>query len=217
MQCRQLGTAVEAWDDEGRSLVNEVGELVCVKPLPSMPLYLWNDPDDKRLIAAYFDRFPGVWRHGDWILIDAQGVCTISGRSDATINKQGLRMGTSEIYSAVERLTEIADSLVVDLATGFGESRLFMFIVLRGDTRLDSDLRHKIGAAIKAYLSPRFVPDEIFAVPGVPRTLSGKKQEVPIKRLLEGRDATKIINRDTMMNPESLDWFIAFQATRQDP
>ena len=216
MQCRQLGTAVEAWDDAGRSLVNEVGELVCVKPLPSMPLYLWNDPGDERLIAAYFDRFPGVWRHGDWILIDQHGVCTISGRSDATINKQGVRMGTSEIYSAVEQLTEISESLVVDLATGFGESRLFMFIVLRGDTRLDSGLRHKIGAAIKSNLSPRFVPDEIFAVPGIPRTLSGKKQEVPIKRLLEGRDATKIINRDTMMNPESLDWFIAFQAKRQD-
>jgi acetoacetyl-CoA synthetase len=214
MQCRHLGTAVEAWDDEGRALLNEVGELVCVKPLPSMPLYLWNDPDNSRLISSYFDRFPGVWRHGDWILIDEHGVCTISGRSDATINKQGLRMGTSEIYSAVERLTDIADSMVIDLGTAFGESQLLLFVVLRDDTSLDAGLRDRIAAAIKSSLSPRFVPDEVFAVPGIPRTLSGKKQEVPIKRLLEGRDSAKIINRDAMMNPDSLEWFIDFQQRR---
>jgi acetoacetyl-CoA synthetase len=214
MQCRHLGTAVEAWDDGGHALLNEVGELVCVKPLPSMPLYLWNDPDDSRLISAYFDLFPGVWRHGDWILIDEHGVCTISGRSDATINKQGLRMGTSEIYSAVERLTEIADSMAVDLGTAVGESQLLLFVVLRDDTRLDAPLRQKIAAAIKSSLSPRFVPDAMFAVPGIPRTLSGKKQEVPIKRLLEGRDSAKVINRDVMMNPDSLEWFIEFQQKR---
>jgi acetoacetyl-CoA synthetase len=215
IQCRQLGSAVEAWDEEGRPLINEVGELVCVKPLPSMPLFFWNDPDNRRFIASYFDRFPGVWRHGDWILIDEHGVCTISGRSDATINKQGLRMGTSEIYSAVERLAEIADSLVVDLATGIGESELLMFVVLRGENGLDLSLRQKIAAAIKSSLSPRFIPDEIFAVPGIPRTLSGKKQEVPIKRLLEGGAAANIINRDAMMNPESLDWFMTFKAKRR--
>jgi acetoacetyl-CoA synthetase len=214
MQCRHLGAAVEAWDDSGRALVNAVGELVCVKPLPSMPLYFWNDPQKSQLIGSYFDVFPGVWRHGDWIHIDEQGVSTISGRSDATINRQGLRMGTSEIYSAVERLPEISDSLLIDLETGIGESELLMFVVLEQDAILDANLRNRIAQAIKSSLSPRFVPDEIVAVPAVPRTLSGKKQEVPIKRLLQGNAATKIINRDAMLNPDSLDWFIAFHARR---
>jgi acetoacetyl-CoA synthetase len=212
MQCRHLGAAVEAWDDSGRAVVNAVGELVCVKPLPGMPLGFWNDPDNSSLLGSYFDVFPGVWRHGDWIDIDEHGVCTISGRSDATINRQGLRMGTSEIYAAVERLTEIADSLVIDLETDIGESELLMFVVLKPGASLDANLRRRIAAAIKSSLSPRFIPDEIIGVPAVPRTLSGKKQEVPIKRLLQGRAATKIINRDAMLNPDSLDWFIAFRS-----
>jgi acetoacetyl-CoA synthetase len=214
MQCRHLGAAVEAWDDSGRSVVNAVGELVCTKPLPSMPIYFWNDPDNIRMISSYFDVFPGVWRHGDWINIDEQGVCTISGRSDATINRQGLRMGTSEIYSAVERLPDISDCMVIDLETGIGESELLMFVVLEGGANLDTALCKRIGEAIKSSLSPRFVPDDIFAVPGVPRTLSGKKQEVPIKRLLQGNDVKRIVNRDAMLNPDTLDWFIAFQASR---
>jgi acetoacetyl-CoA synthetase len=214
MQCRHLGAAVEAWDDSGRAVVNAVGELVCVKPLPGMPIYFWNDPDNSRLIGSYFDVYPGVWRHGDWIEIDAHGVCTISGRSDATINRQGLRMGTSEIYAAVERLPEIADAMVIDLETGIGQSELLMFVVLGPGARLDAGLEGKVAEAIRSSLSPRFVPDEIIAVPAVPRTLSGKKQEVPIKRLLQGASATKIINRDAMSNPESLDWFVAFQAKR---
>jgi acetoacetyl-CoA synthetase len=214
MQCRHLGVAVEAWDEGGHAVVNAVGELVCVKPLPSMPICFWNDPDNRRLIGSYFDVFPSVWRHGDWLLIDEHGVCTISGRSDATINRHGLRMGTSEIYSAVEHLPEISDSMVIDLETGIGESQLLMFVVLSRDADLDGGLRNRIGEAIKSSLSPRFVPDEIFAVPAVPRTLSGKKQEVPIKRLLQGEATTKIINRDAMLNPDSLDWFIAFQARR---
>jgi acetoacetyl-CoA synthetase len=214
MQCRHLGAAVEAWDDGGRAVVGAVGELVCVKPMPGMPIYFWNDPDNSQLIGSYFDVFPGVWRHGDWIEIDAHGVCTISGRSDATINRQGLRMGASEIYSAVERLPEIADCMVIDLETGVGESELLMFVVLGLGARLDADLRGRIGEAIRSSLSPRFVPDEIVAAPAVPRTLSGKKQEVPIKRLLQGHAAAKIINRDAMMNPDALDWFVAFQARR---
>jgi acetoacetyl-CoA synthetase len=214
MQCRHLGAAVEAWDDNGRAVVGAVGELVCVKPMPGMPIYFWNDPDDSQMIGSYFDMFPGVWRHGDWIQIDAHGVCAISGRSDATINRQGLRMGASEIYSAVERLPEIADCMVVDLETGVGESELLMFVVLGVNARLDAGLRGRIGEAIRSSLSPRFVPDEIVAAPAVPRTLSGKKQEVPIKRLLQGHAVAKIINRDAMLNPDSLDWFIAFQARR---
>jgi acetoacetyl-CoA synthetase len=214
MQCRHLGAAVEAWDDSGRAVVNTVGELVCVKPLPGMPIYFWNDPERSRLISSYFDVFPGVWRQGDWIHIDEHGVCTISGRSDATINRQGLRMGTSEIYSAVERLPEISDSMVIDLETGIGESELLMFVVLSRGASLDAGLRRRIGEAIRSSLSPRFVPDEIIAVPAVPRTLSGKKQEVPIKRLLQGKATANIINRDAMLNPESLEWFVAFQARR---
>jgi acetoacetyl-CoA synthetase len=214
MQCRHLGVAVEAWDDNGLAVVNTVGELVCVKPLPGMPIYFWNDPDSSRLISSYFDVFPGVWRQGDWIHIDENGVCTISGRSDATINRQGLRMGTSEIYSAVERLPEISDAMVIDLETGVGESELLMFVVLNGDTSLDAELRRRIGDAIRSSLSPRFVPDEIVAVPAVPRTLSGKKQEVPIKRLLQGKATANIINRDAMLNPDSLEWFVSFQARR---
>ena len=214
IQCRHLGVAVEAWDDSGGAVVNAVGELVCVKPMPSMPICFWNDPDRSQLMGSYFDVFPGVWRHGDWIRIDEQGVCTISGGSDATINRQGLRMGTSEIYSAIERLPEISDSIVVDLETGLGESELLMFVVLRGDASLDVGLRARIGEAIRSSLSPRYVPDEIFAAPAVPRTLSGKKQEVPIKRLLQGADTTNIISRDAMLNPDSLDWFIAFRSRR---
>jgi acetoacetyl-CoA synthetase len=179
-----------------------------------MPLYFWNDPQKSQLIGSYFDMFPGVWRHGDWIHIDEQGVSTISGRSDATINRQGLRMGTSEIYSAVERLPEISDSMVIDLPTGIGESELLMFVVLKQGACLDARLRNRIAETIKSSLSPRFVPDEIIVVPAVPRTLSGKKQEVPIKRLLQGSAMTKIIDRDAMLNPDSLDWFIAFQARR---
>jgi len=214
MQCRHLGAAVEAWDEAGRPVVGAVGELVCVKPLPGMPIKFWNDPDGSRLLGSYFDVYPGVWRHGDWIEIDEHGVCTISGRSDATINRQGLRMGTSEIYAAVERLPEIADAMVIDLETGVGESELLMFVVLGPGARLDAGLEGRIAGAIRSSLSPRFVPDRIIAAPAVPRTLSGKKQEVPIKRLLQGGASAKIINRDAMANPDALDWFIAFQTGR---
>jgi acetoacetyl-CoA synthetase len=211
MQCRHLGVALEAWDESGRSVIGEVGELVCVKPLPSMPIYFWNDPGDARYLASYFETFPGIWRHGDWLVIDENGGCTISGRSDATINRQGLRMGTSEIYAAVEGLPEILDSMVVDVETSLGESKLIMFVALAPGVVLDKALQNRIAAAIRASLSPRFIPDEVFAVPGVPRTLSGKKQEVPIKRLLQGHDPDKVISRDAMANPEVLEWYLHFR------
>jgi acetoacetyl-CoA synthetase len=215
MQCRQLGAAVEAWDEQGRPVVGEVGELVCVQPIPSMPLYLWNDPDRARYLSSYFDTYPGIWRHGDWIRIGADGGCVIYGRSDATINRQGLRMGTSEIYSAVERLPEVLDSMVVDLEYLGRESYMPLFVVLREGHALDDALRERIARAIRTSLSPRFVPDEVFQVAEIPRTLSGKKQELPIKKLLLGQPIEKVVNREAMANPGCLDWYVELAARRR--
>jgi acetoacetyl-CoA synthetase len=208
MQCRLLGCAVEAWNEHGETVIDEVGELVCTKPIPSMPLFFWSDEDNKRYIASYFDTYPGVWRHGDWLKITPRGSCIIYGRSDATINRHGLRMGTSELYRAVEALPEVLDSMVVDLEYLGRESYMPLFVVLREGRQLDAAMKERINAAIRAALSPRFVPDEIFAVAEIPRTLTGKKQELPIKKLLLGQPIEKVVNRDAMANPGSLDWFV---------
>jgi acetoacetyl-CoA synthetase len=231
MQCRMLGAAVEAWDEQGRPVLDAVGELVCTQPIPSMPLFLWGDDGGARYLASYFDMYPAghgrkpgggdgpaamgaVWRHGDWIQIGAgaAGGCVIFGRSDATINRHGLRMGTSELYSAVEALPEVIDSLVVDLEYLGRESYMPLFVVLREGCTLDEALRARINGAIRTALSPRFVPDGIFAVAEVPRTLSGKKQELPIKKLLLGQPIDKVVNRDAMANPGCLDWYVDFAA-----
>lgn len=233
MQCRMLGAAVEAWDEQGRPVLDAVGELVCTQPIPSMPLYLWGDDGGTRYLASYFDMYPAghgrkpgggdgpaamgaVWRHGDWIQIGAgeAGGCVIFGRSDATINRHGLRMGTSEVYSAVEALPEVLDSLVVDLEYLGRESYMPLFVVLREGCTLDDALRARIHAAIRTALSPRFVPDDIFAVAEVPRTLSGKKQELPIKKLLLGQPLEKVVNQDAMANPGCLAWYVDFAASR---
>ena len=231
MQCRMLGAAVESWDAEGRPVQDAVGELVCAQPIPSMPLYLWGDKDGSRYLSSYFDMYPpghgrqpgggdgpasmgAVWRHGDWLKIGANGGCVIYGRSDATINRHGLRMGTSEIYSAVEALPEVLDSLVVDLEYLGRESYMPLFVVLRPGYALDDALRARINGAVRTALSPRFVPDDIFAVAEVPRTLSGKKQELPIKKLLLGQPIEKVVNKDAMANPGCLDWYVAFAAQR---
>jgi acetoacetyl-CoA synthetase len=217
MQCRLLGCAVEAWDEHGQPVIDQVGELVCTQPIPSMPLYLWGDVDKQRYLASYFDTFPGVWRHGDWLKIGQNGGCIIYGRSDATINRHGLRMGTSELYSAVEALPEVLDSLVVDLEYLGRTSYMPLFVVLREGVKLDQRLRSSINGAIKTALSPRFVPDEIFQVPEVPRTLSGKKQELPIKKLLLGQALEQVLNREAMSNPACLDWYVALAAARNQP
>ncbi len=231
MQCRMLGAAVEAWNAGGQPVTDEVGELVCAQPLPSMPLYLWGDKDGSRYLSSYFDMYPpghgrqpgggdgpasmgAVWRHGDWLKIGANGGCTIYGRSDATIKRPGLRLGTSEIYSAVESLPEVLDSLVVDLEYLGRESYMPLFVVLRPGQALDEALRARINAAVRTALSPRFVPDDIFAVAEVPRTLSGKKQELPIKKLLLGQPIEKVVNKDAMANPGCLDWYVAFAVRR---
>ena len=211
MQCRMLGHAVESWNEQGQPVIGAVGELVCTRPIPSMPLYFWNDANNARYLASYFDTWPGIWRHGDWLQIDADGGCTIYGRSDATINRQGLRMGTSEIYSAIEALPEVLDAMVVDLEYLGRPSYMPLFVVLRPDVSLDA-ARPLINAAIRAALSPRFLPDDIFAVAQIPRTLSGKKQELPIKKLLLGQPADKVINPETMANPECLAWYMDFAA-----
>lgn len=216
MQCRQLGHAVEAWNAQGEPVIGEVGELVCVQPIPSMPLYLWNDEGNARYLSSYFDTYPGVWRHGDWLKIGEDGGCIIYGRSDATINRQGLRMGTSEIYSAVEALPEVIDSMVVDLEYLGRESYMPLFVVLRPGVALDDAVRARIEGTIKTSLSPRFLPNDIFEVPEIPRTLSGKKQELPIKKLLLGQPIEKVVNKEAMANPASLDWFVALAARRAE-
>ena len=216
MQCRQLGAAVEAWDEQGKPLIGAVGELVCVRPLPSMPLYFWNDQGNARYLSSYFDLYPNVWRHGDWLEIAADGSCVISGRSDATINRNGVRMGTSEIYSAIERLPQVLDSLIVELEQGDGDSKLILFLVPAEGVVLDDALRGAIAVAIRAALSPRFIPDIMIAAPGIPRTLSGKKQELPIKRLMQGRPIDKVINREAMADPEMLDWYVRFSCANFD-
>lgn len=215
MQCRALGCAVEAWNEAGQPVIDEVGELVCTQPLPSMPLYFWGDEGDRRYRSSYFDVFPGVWRHGDWLRVYPDGSCVIHGRSDATINRQGLRLGTSEIYNAVEALPEVLDSMVIDLEVLGRPSWMGLFVVLREGLLLDEALRQRIAQAIKTAVSPRFLPDEILQAPEIPRTLSGKKQEVPIKKLLLGHPVDKVVNREAMANPGCLGWYLAVAQQRQ--
>lgn len=214
MQCRALGNAVRAFDLLGNELVGEVGELVCTEPLPSMPLFFWGDEDGSRLFESYFDTYPGVWRHGDWISIDEKGASVIYGRSDATINRKGLRLGSSEIYQAVEGLDSVLDSLVVDLEFLGRESFMPLFVVPAQGVTFDDALKDQINAAIRAQVSARFVPNEIVQVTEIPRTLSGKKLEVPVKKLLLGGDPGTVVNRDSMANPESFDFFIAYARAR---
>ncbi len=215
MQCRCLGAAVEAWNEQGQPLVDEVGELVCVKPMPSMPLYFWNDEGHRRYHDSYFDMYPGIWRHGDWIRITPRGGAIIYGRSDATINRHGIRMGTAELYRAVEALPEVLDSLVVDLEYLGRESYMPLFVVLREGLTLDEALTRRMREAIKTALSARHVPNEIFQVSAIPRTLSGKKMELPVKKLLLGTPAEQVFKLDAMANADCVPWFVAFAERRR--
>jgi acetoacetyl-CoA synthetase len=215
LQCRALGCAVQAWDEQGNSLTDEVGELVITEPMPSMPLFFWNDPDGERLRESYFAMYPGVWRHGDWIRITPRGGAVIYGRSDSTINRQGVRMGTSEIYRAVATVPEVLDALVVDVPRGGGEGELWMglFVVLRDDATLDEDLAKTIKRRIREDCSPRHVPNEILAIEEVPRTLSGKVLEVPVKKILMGTAPEQAASVDSLANPASLDYFVELSKT----
>jgi acetoacetyl-CoA synthetase len=244
MQCRFLGASVEAWSEPdangvGKALVDEVGELVCTKPMPSMPLFFWGDvdetwppgaggaapprgalPDSGRPVSgwryhdSYFDMYPGVWRHGDWIRITPRGGAIIYGRSDATINRHGIRMGTSELYRAVEALPEVLDSLVVDLEYLGRESWMPLFVVLRDGVVLDEALTRRIKRVIREALSARHVPNDVFQVSAIPRTLSGKKMELPVKKLLMGAAPDSVLKRDAMANADSVDWFVELARTR---
>jgi acetoacetyl-CoA synthetase len=206
--CRALGARVEAYGPDGKPVIGELGELVITAPLPSMPVGFWGDESGERYQDAYFDVYPEVWRHGDWITIDERGSVMITGRSDATLNRGGVRLGTAEFYSVVEGLDEIADSVVVHLedAEG-GPGDLLLFVVLDGDRELDDALRAKIARELRTSLSPRHVPDKIFQVPAVPRTLSGKKLEVPVKRILTGTPVESAAAKGALVNPESLTEF----------
>jgi acetoacetyl-CoA synthetase len=208
ISCRMLGAKVEAFDPSGKAVIGELGELVITEPMPSMPVAFWNDPDGSKYRSAYFDVFPGVWRHGDWITITERGTCIITGRSDATLNRGGVRLGTAEFYSAVEGLDEVADSLVVHLEGEPGSmGQLLLFVVLAGDRQLDADLRTRISRELRANLSPRHVPDAIYQVAAVPRTLSGKKLEVPVKRILTGTPAETAASRGALLDPNALEPF----------
>jgi acetoacetyl-CoA synthetase len=216
LQCRALGASVDAFDDNGQSIVDETGELVVTQPMPSMPVYLWNDPDFSRYRASYFDVYPGIWRHGDWIRITPRGSAVIQGRSDSTLNRLGIRLGTSEVYSAVESLPEIRDSLVLGLELPKGGYYMPLFVVLAEGVKLDDQLKGKINMTIRTQFSPRHVPDEIVAVPAVPRTLSDKKMEVPVKKLFMGVSVDKAANIGATRSPEAVEYF-AELARRTSP
>jgi acetoacetyl-CoA synthetase len=208
LQGRALGAAVEAWDEDGNSVVDEVGELVVTEPMPSMPVCFWGDADGSRYRASYFEHYPGVWRHGDWIEITSRGTAVIYGRSDSTINRSGVRMGTSEIYRAVLDVDEVLDALVVDIPRPGTEGWMPLFVVLREGAELDDTLRKEIARRVRERCSPRHVPDEVFRIAEVPRTLSGKVLEVPVKRILMGTPAEQAASRDSLANPAALDYFV---------
>jgi acetoacetyl-CoA synthetase len=209
IQARALGCAVESWGPQGNSLIGEVGELVITAPMPSMPTGFWGDADGSRYRESYFEMFPGTWRHGDWIEITERGTAIIYGRSDSTINRGGIRIGTAEIYRAVLGLDEITDALVVDVPRPDTDGWMPLFVVLREGAELDDGLRKRLAKGIRERCSPRHVPDEIFVVEEVPRTLSGKVLEVPVKRILMGTPPAKAVSRDALANPPALDYFVA--------
>jgi acetoacetyl-CoA synthetase len=210
LQARALGASVQAWDPDGNALVDEVGELVITKPMPSMPIYFWGDEDGSRYRESYFEMFPGVWRHGDWIKITDRGTAVIYGRSDSTINRGGVRMGTSEIYRAVLSVDEVVDALVVDVSgrPGYDQGWMPLFVVLREDASLSAELIAEIRRRVREDCSPRHVPDEIKQIAEVPRTLSGKVLEVPVKRILAGAPVDEVASRESLANPQALDVFV---------
>ncbi len=215
IQCRALGCALYAFDEQGKKVTNEVGEMVITKPMPSMPVFFWNDEGNKRYLSSYFEDYPGLWRHGDWVKITDRGSLVIYGRSDATLNRQGVRIGTSEIYSAVNKIKVVADSLVVNLELSGGRHYMPLFVVLEKGFHLDEKVIEEIKSGLKHEYSPRHVPDEIIEVKEIPLTISGKKLEAPVKKILMGMDVSKAANKGAMRNPDSLNFFIDFAKTIQ--
>jgi acetoacetyl-CoA synthetase len=213
IQCRALGCALYAWDEQGHPVKEEVGEMVITKPMPSMPVFFWNDKNNERYLSSYFEYFPGVWRHGDWVKITDRGSLVIYGRSDATLNRQGVRIGTSEIYSAVNKIEAIRDSIIVNLELSGGRHFMPLFVVVEDGFEFDQTLISEIKGQLKTQYSPRHVPDEIIRIEEVPLTISGKKLEAPVKKILLGMDAGKAANKGAMRNPESLEFFIEYAKT----
>lgn len=213
LQCRSLGARVEAYDEDGHPVIDAVGELVITAPTPSMPLFFWNDTDNKRYKESYFEMYPGIWRHGDWIRITPRGSAVIYGRSDSTINRMGIRMGSSEIYRVVEGFPEILDSLIIGVELPGGKYYMPLFVVLREGVQLDDALKASIKDQLRRHVSPHHVPDEVLVIQDVPRTLSGKKLEVPVKKLLMGFPIEKAVSMDAMSNPDSIQYFIEFAGT----
>ena len=207
LSCLSLGAAIEARSDAGKPVIGSAGELVITAPMPSMPVSFWNDPDGSRYHAAYFDKYPGVWCHGDWITITERGSVVVHGRSDATLNRGGIRMGSAEIYNAVEAMPEIADCLVVGVEQADGGYWMPLFVALAEGAVLDDALRNRIVAAIRRGASARHVPDTIVAVPGIPRTMTGKRLEIPIKRILSGAAVTDVVSPNAVDRPELLAGF----------
>jgi acetoacetyl-CoA synthetase len=216
MQAPLLGVAVAAFNAEGKSVVNEVGEMVVTRPLPSMPIYLWGDADFKRYKESYFDEFPGVWRQGDFFRMNERLGGFVLGRSDATLNRHGIRIGTAEIYRSLALLPEIEDSLIVNLDLAGGKFFMPLFVKLRGGQKLDAGLIERIRAKLRSEYSPRHVPDIIYQVPDIPYTLTGKRMEVPVRRILAGTAPAKAANRDAIANPAALDYFVDYARTQTD-
>jgi acetoacetyl-CoA synthetase len=216
IQARALGMDVHAWDEGGRALHGEVGELVVTKPFPSMPLFFWNDDENRRYRESYFDHFPGIWRHGDFLRINERGGCFIQGRSDSTLNRYGVRIGTAEIYRAVEQVAGVVDSLIVCCDLPGGRFYMPLFVKLAPGAVLDDELRKRIDGKLRADCSPRHVPDEIVHVDAIPYTLTGKKMEVPVRKILMGVPLEKAASRDAMAQPAAIDWFAGFAKRRAD-
>jgi acetoacetyl-CoA synthetase len=216
IQCRYLGARVEAYDVLGKPIIDEVGELVITAPMPSMPIYFWNDPDGSKYRSSYFEMYPGVWRHGDWIKVTSEGGCVVSGRSDSTLNRGGVRTGTSEFYRVVDSFPEIEDSLVIDTGALGREDQLLLFVALKAGFTLSADLQDRLRSAIRSEISPRHVPDEIHRIPDIPRTLNGKKMEIPVKRIIGGLAIEQAARLDAMANPGSLEVFVQWAAERAD-
>lgn len=213
IQCRTLGCQLEAFNEDGRSVENEVGEMVITKPMPSMPVYFWNDPEFKRYTESYFEMFPGIWRHGDWIKITNRKGIVIYGRSDATLNRGGVRIGTSEVYRAVDKVTEVKDSLIICVERSGGKFWMPLFVVMQNGVQLTDVVKSKINTTLRQDYSPRHVPDEIIAVPDIPYTISGKKTETPVKKILQGLDPSKVVNTGSLRNPDSMKFFIELHKT----
>ena len=214
--CGPMGDLCVQWrgNENGESVEQEVGEMVISSPIPSMPIYFWNDPNHKRYLESYFEMFPGKWRHGDWIEINSRKGIIIYGRSDATLNRGGVRIGTSEIYRAMDKISEVQDSLIICIEKEKGEFYMPLFVVMAGAQQLTNEVRKKIVNTIRSDYSPRHIPDEIIAVPDIPYTISGKKTETPVKKILMGKDANQILNLGALRNPESINFFTRLYETQ---